>query len=173
MTQPFIGEVRIFAGNYAPNGWALCNGQVLPISQNTALFSLIGTYFGGNGSTTFQLPDLQGRSPLHAGSSAGSGLTPRVIGETGGSPAVTLLTSELPQHTHTLRAAPAASTTVPSGLVALAVTGGAKVYGAASNLVPMGAGLQVTGNNVPHENRQPYLGVSFIIALTGIYPSRG
>jgi len=170
MSDPFLGEVKIFAGNFAPRGWATCDGQLIPISQNTALFALLGVNFGGDGRTTFSLPDLRARMPMHAGQ--GPGLSPHSVGETGGSTSVTLLQSEIPQHTHTLHASPAASTTSPGGSATLAVTSGTKIYAAPSNLVPMGAGLQAAGGNQPHENRQPFLGVTFIIALQGIFPAR-
>ena len=170
MSDPFVGEVMMFAGNFAPQGWADCNGQLLPISQNDALFSLIGTTYGGDGIQTFALPDLRGRTPVHAGS--GPGMSTRTLGETGGSESVTLSAAQMPSHTHTLRAAAAASTGTPGGAVALAQTSGAKVYRAPSNPVTMGNGLASAGGGQPHDNRQPYLGVRFIMALEGIYPSR-
>lgn len=170
MSDPFVGEVMMFAGNFAPQGWADCNGQLLPISQNDALFSLIGTTYGGDGIQTFALPDLRGRTPVHAGS--GPGMSTRTLGETGGSESVTLSAAQMPSHTHTLRAAAAASTGTPGSTVALAQTSGAKVYRAPSNPATMGNGLASAGGGQPHDNRQPYLGVRFIMALEGIYPSR-
>ncbi len=168
MSDPFIGEVKIFSGTYAPRFWATCDGQLLPINQNQALFSILGTTYGGNGVTTFALPDLRGRVPMHAG--FGAGLTPRTQGEAGGEAAVTLQASQMPAHSHTLRGAAAASTGTPSNAVVPGA--GPKVYRAATNLTPMGAGLTATGGGEPHENRQPYLGLMFIIAVFGIFPSR-
>lgn len=172
MSEPFIAEIRIFAGNFAPRGWAFCHGQLLPIAQNTALFSLVGTIYGGDGRTTFGLPNLQGRAPMHSG--RGPGLTDRRIGQRGGVATVTLTAAELPSHGHTVRtSAAAASETSPEGnLLAVAA---ADVYGPptaplkeTSNaaLAPAGGGF------APHNNRQPFLGLNFIIALTGLFPSR-
>jgi microcystin-dependent protein len=168
MADPFIAEIRMFAGNFAPSGWAFCNGQIIPISQNTALFSLLGTTFGGNGQTTFALPNLQGRVPMHPGT--GPGLTPRSLGDSGGSNSVTLTESQLPAHAHPPENAHASSATTgtPSETVSLAVTT-ARIYGPAVDLEPMNASA---GGGQPHENRQPFLGLGFIIALQGIYPSR-
>lgn len=171
MSDPFVAEIRIFAGNFAPRGWAFCNGQVLPISQNTALFSLLGTTYGGDGSSNFALPNLQDRFPMHPG--VGPGLSPRSLGEQNGSATVTLLTSEIPSHSHALQAAAAGDTGTPSAAVVPAATGGALVYGAPSDPVSMAGGtLGPAGSNVPHPNRQPYLALSFIIALQGIFPPR-
>ena len=169
MSEPFIAEVRMFGGNFAPRGWAFCNGQLLALSQNTALFALIGTFYGGNGQTTFGLPDLQGRAPIHAGQ--GPGLTDRSIGEKAGAESVTLTTSQMPAHTHQLKATAAATTGTPSNAVALAPTSGARIYGPATNLAAMGASVSASGGQ-PHENRQPYLALNFIIALQGTFPSR-
>ncbi|MDE2371980.1 MAG: phage tail protein [Burkholderiales bacterium] len=169
MSAPFLGEVKIFAGNFAPRGYALCNGQLLPISQATALFSLLGTTYGGDGRSNFQLPNLQASAPVHAGQ--GNGLPPIQLGETGGEAGVTLLTSQIPAHTHQLEAAAAATTGTPSPGVALAATTGAQ-YTAPSNLTQMAAPLAANGGSQPHENRQPYLGLTFIIALQGIFPAR-
>lgn len=174
MSEPFIAEIRIFAGNFAPRGWAFCDGQLLPISQNTALFSLIGTIYGGEGRTTTALPDLQGRAPMHPG--RGPGLTVRQLGEEAGYETVTLTEQEMPAHTHvarssTGRAAPSApsptsSFTRSSGLLYQTNT--------TANLVEMAAGvLTPTGGNQAHQNMQPYLTLNFIIALQGLYPSRG
>lgn len=168
MADPFLAEIRIFAGNFAIRGWAFCDGQLLPISQNTALFSLLGTTFGGDGMTTFALPDLKARVPMHAGT--GPGLSPRDLGEAGGADSVTLSESQMPIHDHNPQRAHASSATTgtPSGAVSLAVTT-ARIYGPAADLEPMNA---AAGGGQPHENRQPFLGLSFIIALQGIYPSR-
>ncbi|MBN8504016.1 MAG: phage tail protein [Burkholderiales bacterium] len=169
MSEPFIGEIRMFGGNFAPRGWALCNGQIISIAQNTALFSLLGTTYGGNGQTTFGLPNMQGRMPMHAGQ--GPGLTPRVLGEQVGAPTHTLTSAEMPAHTHGLNAAAAGTTGTPGPGVALAA--GAKVYRTpASNLVNMAAGTTSSGGGQAHENRQPYLAVTFIIAMQGVFPAR-
>lgn len=173
MADQFVGEIRPFAGNFAPIGWALCNGQLLPIAQNTALFSLLGTQYGGNGTSNFALPDLQERFPM--GQGQGPGLSDRVIGETTGSATVTLLASEIPFHTHELRTAPSPTTGTASAAVALApVSGGASMYRAPGAnqraLAPESVGS--AGGNQPHDNRQPYQALTFIIALQGIFPSR-
>jgi len=171
VSDPFVAEIRIFAGNFAPKGWAFCNGQLLPISQNTALFSLLGTTYGGDGNSNFALPNLQDRFPMHPG--AGLGLSPRDLGEQHGSATVTLAHSEIPSHSHALRAAAAGDTGTPSAAVVPAATGGQLVYGAPSDPVPMaGETLGQAGSSQPHQNRQPYLALSFIIALQGIFPPR-
>ena len=168
MADPFVAEIRMAGFNFAPRGWALCNGQLMPISQNTALFSLLGTTYGGDGQSTFGLPDLQDRTPMHPG--AGPGLTSRALGEVGGESAVTLAESEMPGHDHgPLKASASnANTGAPSSNVSLAVTTG-RSYGPATDLEPMGG---VMGGGQPHENRQPYLGLTFIIALQGVFPPR-
>jgi microcystin-dependent protein len=172
MSDPFVAEVRIFAGNFAPTGWALCDGQLLPISQNTALFSLLGTTYGGDGKSNFALPDLQDRVPMHPGQ--GPGLSLRDLGETGGVETVTLLQSEIPVHTHAAqaRAVPADSDDPdPSTTFGLVIGGNA--YGAATNLLPMAdETLAPAGGTQPHTNLQPYLVLTFIIALQGIFPQR-
>lgn len=172
--DPFIAEIRMFAGNFAPRGWAFCNGQLLPISQNTALFSLLGTTYGGDGRSTFALPNLQGASPIHHGQ--GLGLTDRVLGEAGGAATVTLLTPEMPAHTHSLNAAsaPAERPTPESGISVLARSVNGMIYRTtADGLVLLNAqALAPSGGDVPHNNRQPYLGITCIIALQGIFPSR-
>jgi microcystin-dependent protein len=173
MTDPFVAEIRIFAGNFAPRGWALCNGQLLPISQNTALFSLVGVSYGGNGQTTFALPDLQGRAPMHQGQ--GPGLTDRVIGESGGSPAVSLLTSEMPVHTHSLMAStsPASGRDPTNNPLARSRNGNAYQTNVNQNVVLMAAqAVSLAGGSQPHNNMQPYLALTFIIALQGIFPPR-
>ena len=171
MSEPFLGEVKMFGGNFAPRGYALCDGQLMPIAQNTALFSLLGTTFGGDGRTTFGLPDLRGRSLLYAGN--GPGLSIRVLGQKAGQASVTLTSAQMPAHTHQLRASSAtASTGTPGATVALAATATASVYRADTSLVATAAPLANSGGGQAHENRQPWLGVNFIVALQGIYPSR-
>lgn len=169
MSEPFLAEIRIFGGNFAPKGWALCNGQLLPIAQYTALFSLLGTTYGGDGKTTFGLPNLQGNAPMQWGD--GPGLTPRSIGEIGGSPNVTLINTELPAHTHPATASlSSASELRPAGMV----LADAALYAAPpldQRMAPQAIGA--TGNSQPHDNMQPYLGLTFIIALQGIFPARG
>ncbi len=157
MSDPFVAEIRMFAGNFAPRGWALCNGQLLQISQNTALFSLLGTTYGGDGKSTFALPNLQGRAPMHAGS--GPGLSPHFLGEEAGVNSVTLLTSEMPSHSHLLLGTNArAGVGSPDGNVLN--------RGMDPNMVGPSGGSQ------PHNNMQPYLALTFIIALQGVYPPR-
>lgn len=172
MADQFVGEIRMFAGNFAPTGWALCNGQLIPISQNTALFSLLGTQYGGDGRTNFALPNLQGNFAI--GQGQGPGLTSRVMGETGGSSTVTLLNTEMPAHTHTLSALtdPAESAS-PSGK-ALARGAGLTAYStAAPNTVLSAAAVTQVGGSQPHNNMPPYLVMNYIIALQGIFPARG
>ncbi len=176
MADPYVGEVRVFAGNFPPSGWALCNGQLLPISQNTALFSLLGTNYGGNGTTNFALPNLQGAFPMHAGGGGTSGgLTPRVTGQTGGNATVTLTPAQLPGHNHVMEATSAASTGMPGSNASLAPTSnGSALYRAPDGtyLGTAPSDLAAAGGNAPHNNMPPFLALSFIIALQGIYPSR-
>jgi microcystin-dependent protein len=167
--DPYIGEIRLFAGNFAPRGWALCNGQLLPIAQNVALFSILGTTYGGDGIQTFALPDLRGRAPVHMG--RGPGLAPVTLGQARGSETVTLVEGEMPGHTHQVLVAGAATDTDPVG--AALATSAEATYGAAGS----GARLDLAtvlpaGGGQPHENMQPYLAVNFIIALEGIFPAR-
>jgi microcystin-dependent protein len=164
MSQPFVGEIRIFAGTFAPLGWELCNGQVLPIDQFTNLYSLIGTTYGGDGQVTFQLPDLQGRVAVHQG----PGFS---LGQRAGVEQVTLQTAQLPQHTHTLSAANAATTTDPSNAV---FAGGPSWFESATTpSLPMNSNMIASaGTNIAHENMVPFLGLTFIIATEGIYPSQ-
>jgi microcystin-dependent protein len=180
MSDPFIGEIRIFGGNFPPMGWALCQGQLLSIAQNTALFAILGTQYGGDGKTTFALPDLRGRVPISQG--AGTGLTPRSMGEEGGSAYVTLLTSEMPAHNHTASAVPATgSSTNPEGTVWAQTTGGGRGQPAAAPLYTANSpnttmspmALAPAGGSQPHNNMQPYVGMNYIIALQGIFPPRG
>ncbi|MGJ8570399.1 MAG: phage tail protein [Hoeflea sp.] len=175
MSEPFIAEIRIFAGNFAPRGWAFCDGQLLPVSQNTALFSLIGTTYGGDGRATTALPNLQGRAPMHPG--RGPGLTSRRLGQRGGVETVTLSEAQMPNHTHTMMADgfPGAFQ-VPAANRTIARSSGGPAYqsNATSNLVNMAdATLEPTGGSQAHNNLQPYLTMNFIIALVGLYPSRG
>jgi microcystin-dependent protein len=173
MSEPFIGEIRMVGFNFAPRGWALCNGQLLPIASNEALFSLLGTIYGGDGRTTFGLPNLQGRVPMHQG--AGAGLTPRVIGETAGQEAVTLLESQLPAHTHKARASSLkGNTNSPVGRVWSKDAGvQSATYTSSAADADMGpSAIASAGGGAPHDNMPPYLVVNFVIALQGIYPAR-
>ncbi len=177
MSEPFIAEIRIFAGNFAPRGWAFCDGQLLPIAQNTALFSLIGTTYGGDGRTTTALPNLQERAPMHPG--RGPGLTSRRLGEKVGVEAVTLSESQIPSHTHTARGvgSAAGTTFMPSNTTAWAEDGGqvGATYrtGSNQNTTMASEALGTTGGGQSHTNIQPLLTLNFIIALVGLYPSRG
>ncbi|WP_022901286.1 phage tail protein [Humibacter albus] len=175
MTDQFLGEIRMFAGNFAPQGWALCLGQLLPLSQNAALFSLLGTNYGGDGKSTFALPNLGTRMPIGAGQ--GPGLTERELGEAGGSESVTLAQSQIPAHTHQVSALAAGGTaTSPAGATWAQPHLGRvteKVYAASTASGTMHSqALATTGGSQPHNNLPPYLVVSFIIALQGIFPSR-
>lgn len=175
MTDQFVAEIRIFSGNFAPVGWAFCDGQILPISQNTALFSLLGTTYGGNGTSNFALPNLQGIAPLQAGQ--GPGLSLYDLGETGGAEAVTLLATEMPGHAHVAAASTAVGgQTTPGGAVPAipGISRGALAYATGTPNTTLAAqALGNAGGNQPHNNMPPYLVLSFIIALQGIYPSRG
>ena len=163
MAEPFLGEVRIFSFGQAPKGWALCNGQQLPINQNQALFALLGTAFGGNGQTTFGLPDLRGRAPVHTSDSVGQ------VGAQSGSETVTLTTSQMPQHNHIANAS-ASDGDQPLPSILAAVN---NAYGAPGNPVPLRPEtISNTGGSQPHVNMQPSLTLSFCIALQGIFPSR-
>ena len=173
MADPFVAEIRIFTFNFAPRGWAWCDGQLLPLSQNTALFSLLGTTYGGNGTSNFALPDLQGRAPMHPGQ--GPGLSLHDLGETGGSEIVTLLESEIPSHSHSVLSSGAtANRTSPIGNSPARVAGAAVyVPPGGAPLVPMAAtALAPAGGDQPHNNMQPYLTFYFCIALQGVFPPR-
>lgn len=173
MADPYLGEIRMFGGNFAPSGWALCNGQILSISQNTALFSLLGTNFGGNGTSTFGLPDLRGAAPMNYGD--GPGLTSRVIGEVGGEVNVTLNTQTMPAHSHSYsgQGAQADATSPANNFAATNRNISAYTPPGGAQTAPMsGQGVGPAGLNSPHNNLQPYLTVTFIIALQGVYPPR-
>jgi microcystin-dependent protein len=163
MADPFVAEIRIFPFNFAPKGWAWCDGQLLPLSQNTALFSLLGTTFGGDGRVNFALPDLRARVPIHVGSG-------HTLGERGGEPAHTLSVSELPTHTHQVMASPTnASGPAPTGAVLGAAS---NTYRAADNLIALNSSsIANTGGSQAHVNMQPFLTLSFCLALQGIFPS--
>jgi microcystin-dependent protein len=167
VSEPFLGEIRIMGFNFAPNGWALCNGQILPINQNQALFALLGTRYGGNGQTTFALPNLQGMVPMHFG--AGHGLA-----ETSGEYAHTLSVAEMPLHTHLVAASTSADQGTAAASPAGRVLGGfANLYQPPANLLAIApATIAAAGGSQPHENTQPYLTLSFCIALIGIFPSQ-
>lgn len=170
MSEPFVAEIRMFAGNFAPRNYAFCSGQLFPISQNTALFSLLGTTYGGDGESTFALPNLDGRAPMHPGN--GPGLSNRRLGERGGNASITLTSAEMAPHSHGLRAAPdPADLQAPGPNRALARSSG-NAYAQPTALVPMADSLQSSGGGQPHNNLQPYIAVNFIIALFGIFPPR-
>lgn len=171
--DPFIGEIRVFCGNFAPHGWALCDGQILSIAQNTALFALLGTTYGGNGQTTFALPDLRGRVPLHQGFN-------HVMGQVDGVENVTLIASEIPAHSHQVAASTAVPPATGTGIDLTAAPvqvpaalGKPRLYAPAGATVPMAAqAVGMAGSSQPHNNMAPFLAMNFIIALEGIFPSR-
>jgi microcystin-dependent protein len=175
MSEPFLAEIVLFAGNFAPRGWAFCQGQILSIAQNTALFSLLGTTYGGNGQTTFALPDLRGRVPI--GTGQGPGLSSYNLGQVGGTETVTLNVNNLPAHNHPVNVpntAPSPALASPVGnYLAPAARGGSPIFAAGPPNAAMGA-LMIgnTGGSQPFGNVQPYLAINFIIAITGIFPSR-
>lgn len=170
--DPFVAEIRIFPFNFAPKGWAFCDGQILPLSQNTALFSLLGTTYGGDGKSNFALPNMQGNVPMHPGQ--GPGLSLHDLGETGGSETVTLLQSEIPSHSHTLKAdiLDIADTNVVSPNASLALSSGGALYQNAPNGNMSDNAITPAGGDQPHNNMQPYLTLNFCIALQGVYPPR-
>jgi microcystin-dependent protein len=173
MADPFVAEIRIFPFNFAPKGWAWCDGQLLPLSQNTALFSLLGTTYGGDGKSNFALPDLQGRAPMHPGQ--GPGLSLHDLGETGGSEAVTLLTSEMPNHPHGMMAAaqdPATAKLI-SNNASFSLSQGGGIYQDTQNAQLAPEAIAPQGGDQPHNNMQPYLTYFFCIALQGVFPPRG
>lgn len=173
MSQPYVGEIRLFGGNFRPAGWAFCDGSLLPISENDVLFQLIGTTYGGDGQSTFALPDLRGRVPVHQGTPAGVTYT---IGQTGGVESVTLTTAQMPVHTHPMMATGSGQQASPQGAYFAVVSSsqaGANAYGAAPTDTPLVAtSVSNVGGNQPHENMQPTLFVNYIISLFGIFPSQ-
>jgi microcystin-dependent protein len=171
MSEPFLAEIRMVGFNFAPRGWAFCDGQILPINQNQALYSLLGTAYGGDGRTSFALPDLRGRTPVHVGTSAGG--NPFVWGQKTGAERHSLTRGEMPPHTHTLSASSlVANSAVPTDH-ALAAGSAPEAYRSPEGLAPMGAGtISPVGASQAHENMQPFLAVHFCIALQGLFPSR-
>jgi microcystin-dependent protein len=177
MAQPYVGEIRLFAGNFAPLGWMFCDGQLLAIAENETLFQLIGTTFGGDGQSTFALPELRGRVPIHMGQK--SGLSNRILGQLGGSETTVLLANQLPPHLHVAVGSsapgdsddPTGRTWAASAALQFIVDGGAGFPNANSSMNP--ASLGATGGGQPHNNMMPYVGVNYIISLFGIFPSQG
>jgi microcystin-dependent protein len=171
MSDQFLAEIRIFPFYFAPTGWAFCDGQIMPISQNTALFALLGTTYGGDGKSTFALPDLQGSAPMQPGQ--GQGLSLRDLGEMSGVESITLLQSEIPVHTHNVKASPdLGDNIVPGPTVSFASSEGASVYATTANGLAAFQVLPPAGGGLPHNNMQPYLTLNFCIALQGIFPQR-
>jgi microcystin-dependent protein len=174
MSDQFVAEIRIFPFNFAPTGWAFCNGQILPVSQNTALFSLLGTTYGGNGQSTFALPDMQGNAPMHPNSTPP--LSTHDLGEQNGSETVTLLQTEMPVHNHFVQCKgtpPPANAGIPDPAVTFARSSGGTAYTPLANAGAMNqAMIGITGGNSPHNNMMPYLTLNFCIALQGIFPAR-
>jgi microcystin-dependent protein len=167
----YLGEIKMFAGNFAPNGWALCDGSLLSINNNQALFALLGTMYGGDGQTTFALPDLRGRVPIDAGQ--GAGLTYRNVGDMGGEETHTLIISEIPTHSHSIAADSSVGTSDrPANGLPARNAAGVPQYGTGQNTTLKSNTIGTTGGSNPHNNMQPYTTVNFIIALQGIFPSR-
>ena len=172
MAQPYVGEIRMFGGNFAPAGWMFCDGAVLPISENQTLFQLIGTTYGGDGQSTFALPDLRGRVPIHQGTNPGTGTT-YTLAEQAGAESVTLTTQQIPQHSHALLATNAIGTQPNPGGNVLANSQGPQPYIQENPDASLNAQtLAPSGGSQPHENLQPFLGLNFIISLFGIFPSQ-
>ena len=171
MPEPFLGEIKMVPYDFAPRGWAFCNGQILSIAQNTPLFSLLGTTYGGNGQTTFALPDLRARAPVHSGQ--GPGLDHYDLGQIGGTATHTLTAAET-AHTHLLQgSANQASTSAPAGnVLAAKCRGGWDIFHVAMDATLDPASISSVGNNQPHDNHQPYVGINFVIAVEGVFPSR-
>jgi len=177
MSDPFVAEIRIFPFNFPPKGWAFCNGQILPISQNTALFSLLGTVYGGDGKSTFALPNMQGSAPIHTGSDQpGPGLSTYDLGQMGGSQYVTLLQTEIPSHNHFVKAytGDPADTRTPGPTVSFGTPSPGNLYDPTNAQLSNMAlqAVSITGGSQPHNNMQPYLTLNFNIALQGIFPQR-
>lgn len=173
MSEPFLGMISIYGFNFAPRGWAMCNGQILPIAQNTALFSLLGTTYGGNGQTTFALPDLRSRVPIHFGQ--GPGLSSYDLGQSAGVESVTLTTNEIPAHPHPINCTDTDgdSSKPPGNILATNSTGAGSYFSGAANGQLNATSIPPSGGgNQPHTNIQPYLALNFCIALEGIFPSR-
>lgn len=171
MAQPYVGDIRMFGGNFAPRNYALCNGQLLPIAQYQELFALIGTTFGGDGQNTFGVPDLRGRVPVHQGQ--GPALPATTLGETAGTETVTLNTNQIPAHPHPAGGGGAATSSSPTGNLPGVTAGGGEIYAAAGGtVVAMAAAVGPAGGNQPHENVMPFQAISFIIALYGVFPAR-
>jgi microcystin-dependent protein len=172
--DPFVAEIRIFGFNFAPKGWAFCDGQILPLSQNTALFSLLGTTYGGDGKSNFALPNMQGNAPMHPGQ--GPGLSLHDLGETGGSDTVSLLESEIPAHSHVMMSFPGTANRLVAGGNSMARANGSTPYVPNSPVPPLvnmaDAAITPAGGDQPHNNLQPYLTLNFCIALQGVYPPR-
>jgi microcystin-dependent protein len=169
----YFGEIRMFAGNYAPVGWAFCDGQLMSIAQNNALFAILGTNYGGDGKTTFALPDLRGRVPVHAGSSAGPGLSYIPLGERAGTPTTSILVSNLPAHSHNIYATTTAATSNHPTSAILADTSTLdNEYAPYSTANVIMAPTAFTGNNLPINNMQPYIGINYIICISGFWPTR-
>jgi microcystin-dependent protein len=172
MSDQFVAEIRMFPFNFPPTGWAFCQGQLLPIAQNTALFSLLGTTYGGDGKTTFALPDMRGRAPMQPGQ--GPGLSLRDLGESSGVESITLLASEIPVHTHNVSQTPVASSSAtPGATMSLGLTGAAQIYTRTTSTNGGLTGFSAAGGGSPHNNMQPYLTLNFCIALQGVFPPRG
>jgi microcystin-dependent protein len=174
MSSPFVAEIKMFAGNFAPTGYATCNGQLLPISQNTALFSLLGTFYGGDGKSTFALPNLEGSAPMSQGQ--GAGLSDRFLGEAAGEQTVTLLITEMPAHNHQMQGGFTQADLVapsPAAVFTRSKPGNAYQTNASANLTTMNFQmLGISGSSFPHNNMQPFLPVTFIIAMQGVFPPR-
>jgi|SRR5579875_3640761 len=171
--NPYLGEIRIFSGNFAPKGWAMCNGQLLSIQSNAALFALLGTYYGGNGTSTFALPDLRSRLPVHQGQ--GQGLSPYNVGQNGGNESMTLNSQQLPRHNHNVatNGGPGNSPHPPNNLLASSTVANDNFYTNSSDGSMLNPStMSFNGNSLPHNNLQPYLCMTFIIATQGIFPPR-
>lgn len=170
MGNPYVGEVRLFGGTFAPVGWAACDGALLAIAQNTVLFTLIGTTYGGDGISTFALPDLRGRVPIHMGASAGT--ASYVIGQRGGVESVTLIAAQIPAHSHSVAADSSNATATSPTNAYFGNSSPANIYSSRTGNLKTMSPLQATGASLPHDNMQPFLGLTFIISLFGIFPSR-